>query len=122
MGLRAQRRRLWNLTVNSQKVVDRGEKLRHKERAFSQSELRRYLRGLQDPSDLHATPGPHQIPAWGAGDNRRGAEGCGDMGGPVVGTLSQLWRPTTDSPSSVRPLWPFQAVQAGGHPELRDLA
>jgi hypothetical protein len=39
MELRAQRRRPWNLAVNSQKVVDRGGKLRHRERAFSQSEL-----------------------------------------------------------------------------------
>lgn len=34
-GLRAQRKRPWNLAVNSQKVVARGGKLRHRERGSS---------------------------------------------------------------------------------------
>lgn len=45
-----------------------------RERVFSQSELRWYLRGLQNPSDLRVTPGPRQPSALGAGEKRTGVE------------------------------------------------
>lgn len=83
-------------------------KLRHRERAFSQSELGWNLRGLQNPSELYTTPGPHQPPAWGVGvglgEEEEGSRRIVGTWKSVVGILCQLCRPAMNSPSSVRPL------------------